>query len=75
MNKTKLLAIIRKLEWRGETRGQGYGFMGSGGDGPIVRCCPLCRGIDPTDDCRAEFIESAWDHKDSCNIKRALQEG
>lgn len=64
--RTDLEAIVAKLEWSGRSRGPGSGYMTSGGDGPLVPSCPLCRGIEPTHPQRGCFIESVHGHRDDC---------
>jgi hypothetical protein len=68
----EMLEMLKVLEWVGSQRGQGTGPMGSGGDGRLVSACPLCRGINPKDPGRIEFIASAHGHQPSCKLHAVL---
>jgi hypothetical protein len=71
----KLESVALELEWSGVSHGEGSGFMGSGGDGYPCRCCPMCQGIDPSDEQgRMEFVPSAIGHRDDCRLNDALRE-
>jgi len=54
-------------EWEARKRiaptGMGGGEMG------VVRCCPLCGGVEPTDMGYRNFIEEAIGHRDDCEFK------
>ncbi len=59
--------LLRKLEWSSYCRGPGSGYMCSGGDGPLVRACPICGNVDPSDPlARNNFIAEAHGHKKDC---------
>lgn len=73
-SRIKLAArALRKVEWAGEQRGPGSGPMFSGGDGQRVRCCPACRGIDPSDPFKGEFVADAHGHRPGCVVAAALR--
>ncbi len=63
--------LLSELEWSASTRGAGYGYMGSGNDGPLIPSCPICRGIHPEKG-KAEFIRDALGHKSTCRLSAAL---
>jgi hypothetical protein len=67
----RLRAAIDQIEWSGHQRGQGSGPMSSGGDGPMVRSCPYCEGIDPSDRSSGDFIKSVHGHRPDCEIAAA----
>lgn len=69
-----LIKVLESVEWSASTRGQGSGMMGSGGDGPLVRACPVCGGIDTSDPRKREFNNSTHGHRDDCSLKTALDE-
>lgn len=69
---TFLMSVVRKIEWSSYQQGQGSGFMGSGGDGWLVSCCPVCHGINPDDPGKIEFVEESHGHRKNCIIKKAL---
>ena len=65
--------LLHELEWSGSERGQGSGYMSSGGDGPLIRACPICRGIDPSDRlAHSHFMGSAHGHRPDCKLSKAL---
>jgi hypothetical protein len=66
--------MMDKLEWSSIRRGMGYGPMGSGGDGPPVRACPLCGGIDPSAPNKDEFREDAHGHQSGCRLATFLDD-
>lgn len=69
------LELLRELEWCGTSRGQGTGFMGSGGDGYPARSCPICGGIDPSDERGTwEFVKGAIGHRDDCRLAATLKQ-
>ena len=47
--------LLRKLEWSGMAKGMGFGYMGSGNDGPEFPACPICDGIKPKSGADREF--------------------
>lgn len=61
--------MLQKLEWSGHRRGQGSGFMGSGGDGLLYRACPVCRGLEKPN---AEFAPGAVGHRADCDLHKVL---
>ena len=63
---------LKDIEWSGSRQGQGSGPMSSGGNGPMVRCCPKCRGVDPSDPNKGHFIDSVIGHRDGCEIKKEI---
>jgi hypothetical protein len=67
--------LVDKLEWSGVMRGQGSGFMSSGGDGPLVSACPMCGGINPQDQYKNDFNEESWGHRKRCALDAALNGG
>lgn len=64
--------MLKKLEWSSFQLGQGSGYMSSGGDGPLVRACPVCNQIDPKDPGKRDFMEEAHGHKRSCKLKQLI---
>lgn len=66
--------LLRDLEWSGYRRGPGSGPMDSRGDGLMSRSCPECKGIDPSDPYRHEWVKQAWGHRPDCRIKLALED-
>lgn len=62
--------LLKNLEWSSRRQGQGSGPMSSGG--PLVRCCPSCGGICPTDPNRNHFVESSHGHRATCELASEL---
>jgi hypothetical protein len=68
----KAMRLLSDLEWSSFQRGAGRGFMDSGGDGPLVRCCPCCRGIYPDSAFRSDFRKEYWGHAKDCRLDAIL---
>ena len=66
------LEALRFVEWGGCQQGPGSGLMFSGGDGAMVRACPACKGIDPSDPGASSFTERAQGHRHECCIAEAI---
>jgi hypothetical protein len=73
MNREELLLLIKRLQWSGTRRGQGSGYMGSGGDGTPYPACPVCSRINPKSGARSEFMDEAIGHKKNCKLALALR--
>ena len=70
---TKIEKLLKELEWTGYQQGQGYGYMGSGNDGPVFPACPICNGIKPKSGAEREFDSSAIGHQPRCRMKSVLK--
>lgn len=68
----ELLAACEDVEWSGTQQGMGYGYMGSGGDGPLIPACPSCGGIHPEKG-KHEFTKEALGHRKNCKLMAALR--
>jgi hypothetical protein len=65
----RLREMLTALEWSGTQRGQGSGYMSSGGDGPLFAACPVCRGLKEPN---SHFIQEAVGHRIDCALAAAL---
>ena len=70
----KIKKLLKKLEWSGQQQGQGYGYMGSGNDGPIFPACSICQGVKPNCGGEREFGEEYIGHRPRCQMKILLKE-
>lgn len=68
---TTAIDLLRRLEWSGIRRGQGTGFMGSGGNGEVYSSCPICHGLKKPN---GEFSHLAVGHKPDCELAARLGE-
>lgn len=68
----ELYEALSAAEWSAKKQGQGSGFMGSGGNGPLVAACPSCVGICPEDQRKNEFMARVHGHGDNCALDKAL---
>ena len=69
---TNAQKILKRLEWSGMRQGQGYGYMGSGNDGPQFPACPICDGAKPGTGSEREFSDRAG-HTNRCVLKKELE--
>jgi len=67
------IELLEDLEWSSYQRGQGSGYMSSNDDGPMIKSCPICKGIDPNDKHRGDFVESVHGHRDDCQLKKVIR--
>ena len=70
----RTVKLLKRLEWSGSTQGQGTGFMSSGGDGPMVACCPECGGIKPDDLYSGHFMVEYHGHRSDCDLAYDLKQ-
>ncbi len=64
--------LLKKLEWSSYRQGPGSGIMSSGGDGPMVQCCPCCKGINPADKNADDFIQEVIGHRKDCELNESI---
>jgi hypothetical protein len=69
---TNAQKLLKRLEWSDRKQGQGYGYMGSGNDGPIFPACPICNGAKPGTGAEKEF-SSGIGHTVRCVLKKELE--
>jgi len=67
--KTETLKLLKKIEWSATERGPGWGYMGSGGDGPSYAACPSCGGLEKSN---PDFNKRSVGHRSRCKIKLLL---
>jgi len=70
--KITALDLLKQLEWSSSQQGLGFGPMGSGNNGRLVRACPCCGGIDPSDSGKVEFNTESHGHKARCPMNQIL---
>ena len=58
------IKLLRELEWSGRTESQGANM---GDRGRLVRCCPVCGGIKPSDWDRG-WSEGVKGHSKNCKL-------
>lgn len=63
-----LAGALTDVEWSGSAYGPGTGPHGSGGDGPRLPACPLCRGIKPGGGAETAFRREAIGHRPGCRL-------
>jgi hypothetical protein len=69
-----MVQLLKRLEWSSFTQGQGSGYMSSGGDGPWIPTCPICRNVHPEKG-KGDFIAEALGHKPDCELRKFLETG
>lgn len=69
MQTTKLLKELEWSSWRETAPGcMGGFFMGR------LPCCPICKGVKPSEMAKTEFISDAIGHRKKCELARAIEE-
>jgi len=72
VSNTAMVQLLKRLEWSSFQQGQGSGYMSSGGDGPWIPACPICRNVHPEKG-KSEFIAEALGHKPDCELLKFLE--
>jgi len=73
MNRLELLKVLARIEWGSYRRGQGSGYMSSGGDGPLIPACPDCGQCMDTPEAHGHFNKSAIGHAKDCRLAKAIK--
>lgn len=72
VSRAAMVQLLKRLEWSSFRQGQGSGYMSSGGDGPWIPACPMCRNVH-SEKGEGHFIAEARGHKPDCELLRLLK--